>query len=190
MNTFAFLLVGLLTFVLVIGSFHKLSKTPYQRLPIIIFGGYVLLSMWFMSFTHNPVKILLLLPMFYTIYDDMHTKSFNILFPIFSFISLLAIDFDMIQMATSVFVFSILRLTALVTKNRMIGAGDAYFLLPISYFLTLEDLFTALFLSCVIGFLYIIIAYGYKKWKKQDLTDLPFAPFLFIGFTITLTPFI
>lgn len=189
MNIITFIGIGIAAFALVVGLFHKITQNPPNKTPIFIFGAYLAISMWLLSYSYKPVTVILLLPMFYVIYDDMWTKSFNILFPIFSFVSLAAVHFDFIQVAVTAFVFSVLRLMALLSRERLVGAGDSYFILPLSYLMTVETLFTSLFLSAVTALLYLIFAYAYKWFRKQDITDLPFAPFLFLGFAFATSPF-
>lgn len=130
----------------------------------------------------------------YTVLDDMTTKSLNIYLPLLTsvvFVFLIEKPYFFIY---SFVPFLILIFLTKISKERVMGEGDAYVFLPLSVLLLsrlespslllmADSWIEALLISSLLAAIFITP----YKWVKEDIDDIAFAPFLIFGFLVSFS---
>lgn len=169
------------------------SKFSIQYLFVEIFFG---LAFTWIFLNHSIIQSLLLSIIFCLLsiiflYDLKHKiipDSFVILFILFSFLySYLG---SSIQLLASIVIPLPFFLIWLLSKGRMMGLGDAKFMVGMGLLLGLERGISAVFLSFWLGGIFVLILYLLNKlfsksYNTSMKSELAFAPFLVLGTLIT-----
>lgn len=183
-------LIGSITGLLLITLFRFFEKKRVKKLgkTTFLFFLYVVACSVFMHASEVLGMWLAVSIMLYAVLDDMKTKTLNIYFPLIAtLLFLLFLEKPYFFLYSFFFFFSFLFFIKL-TKERILGEGDAYLFLPLSvllltnlpafewYFVAIQWLLALLLsalLAAVIGIPYRLV--------DQQTTELAFGPFLVVG---------
>lgn len=189
-NIIIYTLLCIVFTALVITSFSLIHKKGVKEnwLKYSVFLLYVVFSYYTLYLSLDILVIIVLFPLIYVILDDMFNLSFNILFPMASLLLLLVLDFNFNHLLSSFIIFGILMVLSLLSKEKIIGSGDVYFLLPIAYLTNLEQIYITIILASVLGLIFRIGVLIYQKLTNKKITEIPFSPFIFISFNMAICP--
>ena len=122
-----------------------------------------------------------LLPLFYCVLDDLHTKTAYSLLPIGSLIIFLILSFNWLSLLLSLFIFIFFYVFSHRTNESFVGTGDAFFILPLSYLLGLNAPLGLLLSATLAGTVFSAV----RLFRHEPF--FAFFPALFIGCFIVYT---
>lgn len=122
-----------------------------------------------------------LLPLFYCVLDDLHTKTAYSLLPIGSLIIFLILSFNWLSLLLSLFIFIFFYVFSHRTDESFVGIGDAFFVLPLTYLLGLNAPLGLLLSATLAGTVFSAVRF----FRHEPF--FAFFPALFIGCFIVYT---
>lgn len=178
MNIFISILIS---FILVL-IYHFFDKKPifkYDRYDTV-FSFLIFSYAIIFPPMDSPLIWVGILPLLYCVLDDFKTHSAYPFYPLISFGFFLILSFNGYSLFISFVLFLFFLLFAKFSKERFVGEGDAYFILPISYILG-ANAFNAIFISVLFAGVFLILLYFHKREKNYA-----FFPFLMSGSIIVM----
>lgn len=188
------LLIGTVTGFILILIFLFFEKRRFRLFDKThnLFLVYVLFCALILDPSNHPLLWVGISILLYTVLDDMTTKSLNIYLPLLTTLWFALLIEKPYFIIYSFVPFLILLILIKITKEKIMGEGDAYVFLPLSVLLlsTLdapsllfmaERWVEALLLSTLIAAIFITPI----KIANSAMDDFAFAPFLMLGFIIS-----
>lgn len=191
-------LIPVLSFVFLRGKCGGCGKKISFQYPLVevgtglIFLGIFLkienvLEILFISLLFSLLVFIIVYDLYHKIVPDLFSYSFAALALLYNF---LFFSYDYVTMISGPVLFVPFWLLWMISKGRWIGLGDGKLALGIGWFLGLSGGISAVLLAFWIGagvsVLLLVISRisQLSVWKKRLTmkTEVPFAPFLIIGF--------
>lgn len=183
------ILIGIISFCLIIFIFKLLNRN-YQNSPIKLFLSFSLIIFSSLIFKEiNDLESFLLwfgfCLLFYSSIDDIYNLSIDRRIPIIVTIIFFFISRNPIEILISFSIFLILIIILKLTDEIFLGIGDVYILLPLLIITDKYFIFTSLIIASLIGLTYYLIHNNVNIIiLKKDKIDIPFVPFLTLGFLL------
>ncbi len=191
-------LIPIFSFLVQRGKCHGCgSKISLQYPAVEILTG-LLFALIYLKFFNNPLLItyyllLITLLIVIAVYDLKHfiipNKTvwlFNALAFVFLFFNVSSFKFQVLGLLSGLSFFAFFALLWLVSRGRWMGFGDAKLALGMGWVLGPAKTVVAFMFSFWIGAIIGIILLIFQKSKYGLKSQIPFGPFLVIGFLIAL----
>lgn len=183
--------IGSLTAIMSLLSFHFFEK---KRIPHIgdtkyIYFLYVVLIAYLIKPSQDPLLWLAFLPLLYCVLDDLKTRTLNIYLPLMTTILFLFFIDSPYFLLHSIVIFLTFLFFSKASKERFVGEGDIYIVLPLlllatekafslSFLSTLSLLVQSVIVSCLFAATIVVPI----KTLGKPIISFPFVPFLVLGF--------
>lgn len=191
-------LIPILSFVFLRGKCGKCGKKISIQYPLVEIGtGLVFLGIYlkienilevlFISLLFSLLIFIIVYDLYHKVIPDFFSYSFGVLALLYNFIFL---PLDYVTIITGPILFLPFWFLWFISKGRWIGLGDGKLALGIGWFLGMTGGISAVLLAFWIGAAVSILLLVISRisqlsaWKKRLTmkTEVPFAPFLIIGF--------
>lgn len=183
-------LIGSITCLILFWLFRFLEKkrVPSLGKAVVPFGLVVLLVAYLFKPSEEIFLWLGMMCLFYSVLDDLLTKTLHIYVPILAtLLFLLFIEKPYFFIFSFIF-FLLALLFTKITREKIMGEGDIYVFLPLS-FLLIDNLsnYSVLSVSMVwveawlMSILLAFVIFLPQKIWKTDMQEFAFTPFLVLG---------
>jgi hypothetical protein len=116
--------------------------------------------------------------------DDLKTKSLRVDVPVYILIYFLVITRDFSHLLSPMVSFLFVYLLFKLSKGAIIKDGDSFAVLPLTFFLPLNELFIYFYLSIVLGAVFLTFIH-----LRKNTNEYPFVPFLTVSSFLVMKHF-
>lgn len=180
------LLIGFFSFLLVTICFSLIEKKRINKIgnTKYFFFLYVLFSSYLFKPSQDILLWVGLCFLLYSVLDDILSLTTDVLIPIAVTVYFLIYLGNFHAFLFSFVFFLIFLLSAKLSKERIIGEGDAYLILPLLLLIDPRDISIVLLISF---FTLVIVSTPFRLLENSE--EFPFAPYMFIATIIVISNF-
>jgi Flp pilus assembly protein protease CpaA len=181
-------LIGFFTAVVIIVLFSFIERKRVPKLGIndVFFLLYVVFCSYVYKPSHDILGWVGISLLCYCVLDDLKSKTIDIIIPILVTLIFFINTGNPYNLFISFLSFALILAFSSITRENIIGKGDAYLFLPLGVILGSGNILPGLFLSMVLGAVFMTVI---SLCSKEKEFEHPFGPYLVLGSVIVACHF-